>query len=171
MSIFSSFGAKRLSLNEVDHFSQLGRLQEAWDDINSALAREENLVEAYWHRHMLFLVQGKPYNALEDLGSILKINKSHSGAFRSRFVDLIILLSPIKFHVAMPNFEFGQSCHCGRRYVINAWTVPRQKLEIPRKIFCPEIEKSYAYFRQGEGIFKCCIAIILQKEQVRFLID
>ena len=45
-------------------------------------------MDAYWHRHLLFLLKEKPTKALEDLNAILKINKSHVGAYRSRSVPL-----------------------------------------------------------------------------------
>ena len=61
-------------------------MKEAWEDMNAALMREDNYVEAYWHRHLLFLVQGKPHAALEDLTTLIKLNKNHTGAYRSRFL-------------------------------------------------------------------------------------
>ena len=65
-------------------FLQLGKLKQAWDDLNQAIALEPMLLDAYWHRHMLYLLRNKPANALQDLNAILKINKEHVGAYRSR---------------------------------------------------------------------------------------
>ncbi|XP_072039506.1 uncharacterized protein [Amphiura filiformis] len=63
---------------------KLGKLKQAWDDLNQAIEMEPMLLDAYWHRHLLYLLRNKPANALQDLNAILKINKEHVGAYRSR---------------------------------------------------------------------------------------
>ncbi|XP_071495128.1 uncharacterized protein [Diadema antillarum] len=65
-------------------YRKLGKLKQSWDDLNRAIALEPLLLDAYWHRHLLFLLKEKPTKALEDLNTILKINKDHVGAYRSR---------------------------------------------------------------------------------------
>ena len=44
---------------------------------------EGGLLDAYWHRHLLYILQDRKSAALEDLNFIMKTNKSHSGAYRS----------------------------------------------------------------------------------------
>ena len=76
-----------LLLNHIGNvFSshQLGKLKMAWDDLNQAILLEPMLLDAYWHRHLLYLLRNKSMKALHDLNSILKINKEHVGAYRSR---------------------------------------------------------------------------------------
>ncbi|XP_022099054.1 uncharacterized protein LOC110983798 isoform X2 [Acanthaster planci] len=65
-------------------YRKLGKLKQAWEDLNQAILLEPQLLDAYWHRHLLFLLRHKQTKALEDLNTILKINKEHVGAYRSR---------------------------------------------------------------------------------------
>ena len=46
---------------------------------------EPDLTDAYWHRHLLYLLQDKKKEALGDLNFIIKKNKKHAGAWRSRY--------------------------------------------------------------------------------------
>ena len=45
---------------------------------------EDNFVDAYWQRHLIYLVQNKTDEALDDLNTILKLNRAHTGAYLSR---------------------------------------------------------------------------------------
>ena len=63
---------------------RLGRLRESKDDLDQAIILEPTLSDAFWHRHMLYLVQSNEKAALEDLSTLLKRNKKHYGAYRSR---------------------------------------------------------------------------------------
>ncbi|XP_071786267.1 uncharacterized protein [Asterias amurensis] len=65
-------------------YRKLGKLKQAWEDLNRAILLEPQLLDAYWHRHLLYLLRHKSTKALEDLNTILKINKEHAGAYRSR---------------------------------------------------------------------------------------
>lgn len=53
-------------------------------DVNQAILLEPSLSDAYWHRHLLFLIQGNDKAAVEDLSQLLKHNKKHFGAFWSK---------------------------------------------------------------------------------------
>ena len=44
---------------------------------------EPHLLDAYWHRHLLHLLQDKKDLAKKDLQYITKFNRSHAGAYRS----------------------------------------------------------------------------------------
>ncbi|XP_067933193.1 uncharacterized protein [Watersipora subatra] len=63
---------------------KLGQLKAARENLDKALSLEDSLVHGYWQRHLLFLLQGKKTEALEDLNRILKVNRSHAGAYISR---------------------------------------------------------------------------------------
>ncbi len=63
---------------------RIGRLSEAKEDLDKAILLAPTLSDAYWHRHLLFLVQSNKQSALEDLTCLLKNNKNHFGAYRSR---------------------------------------------------------------------------------------
>lgn len=63
---------------------KLGRLREAKADLDKAIELAPTLSDAYWHRHLLFLLQSNEQSALEDLTCLLKHNKNHYGAYRSR---------------------------------------------------------------------------------------
>ena len=64
---------------------QLGQLKSARENLDKAIHMEPDLVHGYWQRHLLFLLQGKKTEALEDLNHILKINRLHAGAYISRY--------------------------------------------------------------------------------------
>ncbi|XP_077179273.1 tetratricopeptide repeat protein 6 isoform X2 [Paroedura picta] len=63
---------------------KMGKLKTAMDDLEKAISLEPMLVNAYWHRHLLFLYQNKTRQALEDLSFIIKNNKNHADAYLSR---------------------------------------------------------------------------------------
>uniref|UniRef100_F7B7F4 Tetratricopeptide repeat domain 6 n=1 Tax=Ornithorhynchus anatinus TaxID=9258 RepID=F7B7F4_ORNAN len=65
---------------------KLGRLKEAMDDLQevSAIYLEPLLLNAYWHRHFIYLFQEKDLEALNDLNYILKWNKNNAGVYLSK---------------------------------------------------------------------------------------
>ncbi|XP_071844864.1 uncharacterized protein [Apostichopus japonicus] len=65
-------------------YRKMGKISNAWDDLNLAIELEPQMLDAYWHRHLLYLLKDKPLKALEDLNIILRINKDHVGAYKSR---------------------------------------------------------------------------------------
>ena len=69
--------------------SQVGRLRDSMSDLKSALSLQPTLSDILWHRHLLYLIQGDEQMALEDLNTLLKCNKRHFGAFRSRVTLLL----------------------------------------------------------------------------------
>ncbi|XP_069130069.1 uncharacterized protein [Argopecten irradians] len=63
---------------------KLGMVKKrAEEDLEKAIQLEPTLLDAYWHRHLLYLLQDKKKEALEDLTFILKHSKNHSGSYRS----------------------------------------------------------------------------------------
>ena len=52
-------------------------------DIFRAIKMEPLLLDAFWHRHLLYILQDKKSLALDDLNYIMKHNKLHAGAYRS----------------------------------------------------------------------------------------
>ncbi|XP_072545496.1 uncharacterized protein ttc6 isoform X2 [Salminus brasiliensis] len=65
-------------------YKKLGLLNQALDDLNAAISLEPHLLDAYWHRHSIYLLRNVPDSALGDLDFIIKHNKKHADAFRSR---------------------------------------------------------------------------------------
>ncbi|KAK6975950.1 tetratricopeptide repeat protein 6, partial [Biomphalaria glabrata] len=64
-------------------YRKIGQLKKAECDLDRAINMEPDLLDAYWHRHLLYILQDKKTAALEDLNFIMKRNKSHAGAYRS----------------------------------------------------------------------------------------
>ncbi|XP_054827481.1 uncharacterized protein LOC129324317 [Eublepharis macularius] len=65
-------------------YRKVGKLKAAMDDLEKAISLEPMFLNAYWHRHLLFLYQNKTRQALEDLNFIIKSNKNHTDAYLSR---------------------------------------------------------------------------------------
>jgi tetratricopeptide (TPR) repeat protein len=72
-------------------YRKLGFIKKALEDLNVALEMEANFVDAYWQRHLVYLVQDRKIEALEDLNTILKFNRTHTGAYLSRCIYGLIL--------------------------------------------------------------------------------
>ncbi|KAH9523334.1 hypothetical protein Btru_066421, partial [Bulinus truncatus] len=64
-------------------YRKIGQLKKAEADLDRAISIEPDLLDAYWHRHLLYILQDRKNSALEDLNYIMKRNKNHSGAYRS----------------------------------------------------------------------------------------
>lgn len=65
-------------------YRKLGFIKKALDDLNLAIDMEPNFVDAYWQRHLVYIIQDRKTDALEDLNKILTLNRTHSGAYLSR---------------------------------------------------------------------------------------
>ncbi|XP_070611382.1 tetratricopeptide repeat protein 6 isoform X2 [Erythrolamprus reginae] len=65
-------------------YRKIGKMQSALDDLEKAIHLEPFLVNAYWHRHLIFVYQNKILPALEDLNFIIKCNISYTDAYLSR---------------------------------------------------------------------------------------
>ncbi|XP_038636843.1 uncharacterized protein ttc6 [Scyliorhinus canicula] len=63
---------------------RLGQLKSAMEDLNKAIKLEPRLLNAYWQRHFIYLLQFKTANALDDLNFVLKHNKNHADAYTSK---------------------------------------------------------------------------------------
>ncbi|MEE6519064.1 hypothetical protein FKM82_030525, partial [Ascaphus truei] len=63
---------------------KLGKLILALQDLDMAIKHEPLLLDAYWHRHLIYLLQGKTSEALDDLNIIVKFNKTHADAYLSK---------------------------------------------------------------------------------------
>lgn len=44
-----------------------------------AISLEPHLLDAYWHRHHIYLLRNDPDRALDDLNVIVENNKKHAG--------------------------------------------------------------------------------------------
>uniref|UniRef100_A0A452IGL2 Uncharacterized protein n=1 Tax=Gopherus agassizii TaxID=38772 RepID=A0A452IGL2_9SAUR len=63
---------------------KLGKLKSAMDDLEKAISLEPLLLNAYWHRHLIYLFQEKYQAALDDLNFIIKWNKNNADAYLSK---------------------------------------------------------------------------------------
>nr|XP_025037743.1 tetratricopeptide repeat protein 6 isoform X1 [Pelodiscus sinensis]XP_025037744.1 tetratricopeptide repeat protein 6 isoform X1 [Pelodiscus sinensis]XP_025037745.1 tetratricopeptide repeat protein 6 isoform X2 [Pelodiscus sinensis] len=63
---------------------KLGKLKSAMDDLENAISLEPLLLNAYWHRHLIYLFQEKNQAALDDLNFIIKWNKNNADAYLSK---------------------------------------------------------------------------------------
>ncbi|XP_035395143.2 tetratricopeptide repeat protein 6 [Cygnus atratus] len=63
---------------------KLGKLKSAMEDLEKAISLEPLLLDAYWHRHLIYLFQDKIYAALDDLNFITKLNKNKADTYLSK---------------------------------------------------------------------------------------
>ncbi|XP_069806650.1 tetratricopeptide repeat protein 6 [Dendropsophus ebraccatus] len=63
---------------------KIGNLALALQDLDMVIKHEPQLLDAYWHRHLIYLLQGKTSEALDDLNFIIKYNKTHADAYLSK---------------------------------------------------------------------------------------
>ncbi|XP_052281417.1 uncharacterized protein LOC127878913 isoform X2 [Dreissena polymorpha] len=64
-------------------YRKIGYIKAAEEDLSKAIVMEPLLLDAYWHRHLLYVLQDRKKEALDDLTFILKHTKTHAGAYRS----------------------------------------------------------------------------------------
>lgn len=55
------------------------------DDLNEAIDLEPQLLDAYWHRHLILALLNRKQLAVDDLDFILQQNKMHTAAYKSRY--------------------------------------------------------------------------------------
>ncbi|XP_006152426.2 tetratricopeptide repeat protein 6 [Tupaia chinensis] len=65
-------------------YRKLGKLQSAMNDLQEAIRLEPLFLNAYWHRHFLYLFQDKVNEALDDLNYINKYNKNNAEVYLSK---------------------------------------------------------------------------------------
>ena len=65
---------------------KLGRIEAAMSDLTRAIDMEPSMLDAYWHRHLIHLLLNRKQHAMDDLSIIIKINKNHAEAYKSRSV-------------------------------------------------------------------------------------
>ncbi|XP_063803913.1 tetratricopeptide repeat protein 6 [Pseudophryne corroboree] len=63
---------------------KLGNITLALQDLDMVIKLEPQLLDAYWHRHLIYLLQGKTSEALDNLNFIIKYNKTHTDAYLSK---------------------------------------------------------------------------------------
>ncbi len=51
-----------------------------------AISLEPHLLDAYWHRHHIYLLRNDPDRALDDLNVIIENNKKHAGVYESTYI-------------------------------------------------------------------------------------
>uniref|UniRef100_UPI00398E5DDC uncharacterized protein ttc6 isoform X3 n=1 Tax=Pristiophorus japonicus TaxID=55135 RepID=UPI00398E5DDC len=65
-------------------FRRQGQLKSAMEDLNTAIKLEPMLLNAYWHRHFIYLLQLKTSDALDDINFVLRHNKNYADAYTSK---------------------------------------------------------------------------------------
>ncbi|XP_059505178.1 uncharacterized protein ttc6 isoform X2 [Stegostoma tigrinum] len=65
-------------------YRRLGQLKSAMEDLNEAVKLEPMLLDIYWQRHFLYLLQLRTSEALDDLNFVLKHNRNHADAYTSK---------------------------------------------------------------------------------------
>ncbi|KAL2789997.1 tetratricopeptide repeat protein 6 isoform 1 [Daubentonia madagascariensis] len=65
-------------------YRKLGKLQSAMNDLQEAIRLEPLFLNAYWHRHFIYLFQDKINEALDDLNYINKYNRNNAEAYLSK---------------------------------------------------------------------------------------
>ncbi|XP_036912311.1 tetratricopeptide repeat protein 6 isoform X2 [Sturnira hondurensis] len=65
-------------------YRKLGKLQSAMNDLQKAILLEPLFLNAFWHRHLIYLFQDKINEALDDLNYITKYNKNNAEAYLSK---------------------------------------------------------------------------------------
>ncbi|XP_045704501.1 tetratricopeptide repeat protein 6 [Phyllostomus hastatus] len=65
-------------------YRKLGKLQSAMNDLQEAILLEPLFLNAFWHRHLIYLFQDKINEALDDLNYINKYNKNSAEAYLSK---------------------------------------------------------------------------------------
>ncbi|XP_074146808.1 tetratricopeptide repeat protein 6 [Sminthopsis crassicaudata] len=65
-------------------YKKLGKLKKAMNDLQEAIFLEPLLLNAYWHRHFIYLFQDRTADALDDLNYITKYNKNNADVYLSK---------------------------------------------------------------------------------------
>ncbi|XP_075388324.1 tetratricopeptide repeat protein 6 [Tenrec ecaudatus] len=65
-------------------YRKLGKWKSAMSDLQAAISLEPLFLNAYWHRHFIYLFQDKINEALDDLNFINKYNKNNADAYLSK---------------------------------------------------------------------------------------
>ncbi|XP_076983019.1 tetratricopeptide repeat protein 6 isoform X3 [Tamandua tetradactyla] len=65
-------------------YRKLGKLQSAMNDLQEAISLEPLFLNAYWHRHFIYLFQDKINEALDDLNFMNKYNKNNAEVYLSK---------------------------------------------------------------------------------------
>lgn len=74
---------------------------------------EPLFLNAYWHRHFIYLFQDKVNDALDDLNFINKYNKNHAGGLQMETVTLPVSLSQLSSLLLHRNKLIGTSSEIG----------------------------------------------------------
>lgn len=64
--------------------AQLGYLGKAQEVLSRAIEIENTLVDAFWHRHLVYVLQRNYPKALEDLNIVQKFSVIHHGVHKAK---------------------------------------------------------------------------------------
>ncbi|PAA62172.1 hypothetical protein BOX15_Mlig000887g4 [Macrostomum lignano] len=63
---------------------KLGYLRGAREDLDRCIGQEPRYLDAYWHRHLLKVLENRLSGALDDLNVLLKHTKDNASAYKAR---------------------------------------------------------------------------------------
>ncbi|XP_062432174.1 tetratricopeptide repeat protein 6 [Rhea pennata] len=86
---------------------KLGKLKSAMDDLEKAISLEPLLLNAYWHRHLIYLFQERISAALDDLNFISNWSKNKADAYLSK-ADIYKALGD--YTLALINYSAAIQC-------------------------------------------------------------
>jgi len=59
----------------------------ALSDVSAAISQEPSYVDAYWQRHLVYIVLKRHQQAVDDLNTLLHLKEDHVPALKSRSVE------------------------------------------------------------------------------------
>ena len=87
-----------------------------------AIALVPRLVDAHWHKHCLFIIQNNPSSAMTVLDTILGLNRRHTKAYRSKYVNTRLTHVCTTTYVCSTKFDRWKSltkCRNSQQFVKN----------------------------------------------------
>jgi len=63
-------------------------INAALTDISAAIDQEPLYVDAYWQRHLVYVLLNRHQQAVDDLNSLLRLKRDHVPALKSRLVTV-----------------------------------------------------------------------------------
>jgi len=63
-------------------------INAALTDISAAIDHEPLYVDAYWQRHLVYILLNHHQQAVDDLNSLLWLKRDHVAALKSRLVTV-----------------------------------------------------------------------------------
>ena len=59
-------------------------IDAALSDISAAISQEPFYVDAFWQRHLVYILLNRHQDAIDDLNALLRLKRDHVSAMKSR---------------------------------------------------------------------------------------